>query len=70
LVYGEKFFELQNELMINPSIGKIVKGTGGARKIRMKLKNSGKSGVDPANASIMESLRKLRMMLEQEGIKI
>jgi hypothetical protein len=43
-VTNEEFYNLQNELMTNPSKGTIVKGTGGARKIRMKLKNSGKSG--------------------------
>ena len=36
--------ELQYELIKNPYKGKIVKGTGGARKIRMKFKGKGKSG--------------------------
>jgi len=39
----EDFFELQNELVENPTKGKIEKGTGGARKIRMGLKGKGKS---------------------------
>lgn len=40
----DEFNEIQNELIVNPVKGKIVKGTGGARKIRMKLKGTGKSG--------------------------
>jgi hypothetical protein len=39
-----EFNEIQDELIANPMKGKIVKGTGGARKIRMKLKGTGKSG--------------------------
>jgi mRNA-degrading endonuclease RelE of RelBE toxin-antitoxin system len=35
---------LQEELIQNPFKGAIVKGTGGARKIRMKLAGKGKSG--------------------------
>jgi len=36
---------LQDELIKNPFKGKIVKGTGGARKLRMKLsRRGGKSG--------------------------
>ena len=37
-------FELQNELTENPEKGSVVKGSGGARKIRMPLKGRGKSG--------------------------
>ena len=40
----DEFHKLQNELIENPIKGKIVKGTGGARKIRMKVKGRGKSG--------------------------
>ena len=39
-----EFREIQDELIANPLKGSIVKGTGGARKIRMKLKGRGKSG--------------------------
>ena len=39
-----EIYELQNELPRNPSKGDLVKGTGGARKIRMKLSGKGKSG--------------------------
>jgi hypothetical protein len=35
---------LQDELMTDPFKGKIVKGAGGARKIRMRIRGSGKSG--------------------------
>ncbi len=40
----EEFFELQDELISKPLKGKILRGTGGARKIRMKIKGRGKSG--------------------------
>jgi len=40
----DEFHQLQDELISNPLRGKIVKGTGGARKIRMKVKGRGKSG--------------------------
>ncbi len=40
----EEFYELQNELISKPEKGKIEKGTGGARKIRMKVGGRGKSG--------------------------
>ena len=35
--------QLQNSLLKNPSIGKIMQGTGGARKMRFALNYSGKS---------------------------
>lgn len=44
LASNSEFEDIQNELMVNPLKGKIVQGTGGARKIRMKLKGTGKSG--------------------------
>ena len=44
LASEEEFIELQNELIENPIKGKVIKGAGGARKIRMKIKGRGKSG--------------------------
>jgi len=41
---NDEFEAIQDELMVNPTKGKIVKDTGGARKLRMKLKGTGKSG--------------------------
>jgi hypothetical protein len=38
-----EFIAIQNELLGNPTKGKIVKDTGGARKVRMKFKGTGKS---------------------------
>lgn len=35
---------LQEELTINPSAGKVMKGTGGLRKHRFAFENRGKSG--------------------------
>ena len=40
----DDMIRLQEELIENPEKGKLVKGTGGARKIRMRLQNRGKSG--------------------------
>ncbi len=40
----EEFYQLQDELLIDPEKGKIEKGTGGARKIRLKFGSRGKSG--------------------------
>ena len=35
--------QLQNRLLINPHEGDIIQGTGGARKLRNALPNTGKS---------------------------
>ncbi len=35
---------LQEQLLANPQIGKVVKGTGKLRKMRFALPNRGKSG--------------------------
>ncbi len=40
----ENYRELQIQLVANPDFGTLIQGTGGARKIRMKGKNVGKSG--------------------------
>lgn len=40
----DEMIKLQDELIKNPTKGTIVKGTGGARKIRMGIKSRGKSG--------------------------
>ncbi|RPI00599.1 MAG: type II toxin-antitoxin system RelE/ParE family toxin [Calditrichaeota bacterium] len=39
-----EMLELQYELLKNPFKGDILKGTGGARKIRMKISGRGKRG--------------------------
>ena len=36
--------ELQEFLLENPAAGAIIKGTGGARKVRIALQDKGKSG--------------------------
>ncbi len=36
--------ELQESLLINPQVGKVVQGTGGLRKVRFAINNQGKSG--------------------------
>ncbi len=40
----ENLRELEQELMKNPQLGDVIEGTGGARKLRIKLGNHGKSG--------------------------
>jgi hypothetical protein len=44
LLDDNSYRELQNELLINPELGKVIKGGGGIRKIRWALPNRGKSG--------------------------
>jgi hypothetical protein len=39
----EAEWELENELLQNPDKGDLIQGTGGFRKIRMKLAGRGKS---------------------------
>jgi len=36
--------EIENALLLNPAVGKLIKGTGGLRKFRIALSNKGKSG--------------------------
>jgi hypothetical protein len=40
----EELLNLQLRLCVNPEAGVLIKGTGGARKIRMSIGNKGKSG--------------------------
>jgi len=40
----EEMINLQRELIANPMKGSLVQGTGGARKIRMRMQGRGKSG--------------------------
>lgn len=40
----ENLRELEQELLKNPQLGDVIEGTGGARKLRIKLCNHGKSG--------------------------
>lgn len=44
LISDEEYREFQNELIINPTKGKIISGSGGLRKIRLKTKGQGKRG--------------------------
>ena len=45
LKLGDDFLqELQNRILKNPDIGDIIPGSGGARKIRFKLRNKGSQG--------------------------
>jgi len=44
LLSSEEYRGLQNELLENPEKGKIVRGSGGLRKIRFGISGRGKSG--------------------------
>ena len=44
LVDDDAYRKFQNELAANPQKGPIVKGSGGLRKVRMRLPGRGKSG--------------------------
>ena len=35
---------LQEELLLNPQVGSVMRGTGGVRKMRFAFENRGKSG--------------------------
>jgi mRNA-degrading endonuclease RelE of RelBE toxin-antitoxin system len=40
----EEYRKLQNELILNPGKGKIIRRSGGLRKIRWSIPGKGKSG--------------------------
>ena len=40
----EDLRRLQEELLTNPEVGAVMRGTGGVRKMRFAFENSGKSG--------------------------
>ena len=40
----EDLSRLQKELLADPTVGKIMRGTGGVRKMRFAFEHSGKSG--------------------------
>jgi len=55
--------DLQNLLMINPAAGDIIQGTGGARKIRFALSNTGKSGGIRAIYTDITHLKRIYLLL-------
>ncbi len=44
LLSDDEYRNLQNELILNPEKGNVIRGSGGLRKIRYKIKGKGKSG--------------------------
>lgn len=42
--YDDDLRRLQNQILDNPKIGKVLKDTGGVRKMRFPFKYQGKSG--------------------------
>ncbi len=44
LLSDEEYARLQDFLVVDPKAGDLIKGSGGLRKFRWKLKNKGKSG--------------------------
>lgn len=43
LMGGDEYRELQNALVANPEVGKVIRGSGGLRKTRVSRDNLGKS---------------------------
>ncbi|PHS39837.1 MAG: hypothetical protein COB07_05410 [Sulfurovum sp.] len=44
ILTDDEYKVLQNALVTNPKSGAVIKGSGGLRKMRWKVKGSGKSG--------------------------
>lgn len=44
LLSEEDYRKLQNEIVLNPEKGKLIRGSGGLRKIRWAIPGKGKSG--------------------------
>lgn len=44
LLTDEEYRNFQNELILNPEKGKIIRGSGGLRKVRWGISGRGKSG--------------------------
>ena len=44
LIDEDAYTTLQNVLVVNPSAGDVIEGTGGVRKIRVAAKGHGKRG--------------------------
>ncbi|HSR18464.1 MAG TPA: type II toxin-antitoxin system RelE/ParE family toxin [Ignavibacteriaceae bacterium] len=44
LLTDEEYRKIQNELIINPEKGKVIRGSGRLRKIRSGISGRGKSG--------------------------
>lgn len=44
LLKDEEYRKLQNDLILNPEIGKVIRGSGGLRKTRWGIPGRGKSG--------------------------
>ena len=44
ILTDDEYKEFQNFLVANPKAGAVIKGSGGLRKVRWKVKRRGKSG--------------------------
>jgi len=44
ILTDDEYKELQNFLVVQPKAGTVIKGSGGLRKVRWKVKGRGKSG--------------------------
>jgi len=44
LLQEEEYRQLQNQLLVNPQIGKLIPRSGGLRKMRFAQKSKGKRG--------------------------
>lgn len=44
LLNAEEFRALQHDLLMHPERGEVIRGSGGARKARLKMRGKGKRG--------------------------
>lgn len=75
LLSDEEYRKFQNELIINPTKGAVIKGSGGLRKIRWKTSDRGKrSGVRIIYYYVKESCIILLLLIygknEQEKLTV
>jgi len=62
LLSDEEYRELQNELILRPEAGDIIRGSGGLRKIRYRIAGRGKRGGIRAIYYWIPSQEKLLML--------
>lgn len=58
----EEYSEFQAFLAENPESGDVIEGTGGLRKVRMRLQGRGKSGGARVIYYYLESASQIRMV--------
>lgn len=59
----EELRTLQNELIVNPKVGDVIQGTGGARKIRVAYGGKGKRGAGRAIYVYLDQVDNLYLLM-------